>query len=240
MLSFENFILRQNEGLVETYPLDESIRILERGLADFPYWVNIDKKYENNSFSIRFDGVINVNELEWLMNLINNLGYYCSAYNLFKNKKRKYFIWVSKGDYLNDIKNCNEVEFLFESKFDEILKHKPSIIYHVTERKNIEKIIKIGIVPKSKHKKTYHMDRIYVALHLDLSIKIKNMFIYDKIRNSKLPVGYDDIKDEYIILELNITDNFYKDMKIYKDPNMKGGYYIYNNIRPQDIKIIDG
>jgi len=29
-------------------------------------------------------------------------------------------------------------------------------------------------------------------------------------------------------------------MKVYKDPNMKGGYYIYNNIRPQDIKIIDG
>jgi len=139
MLSFENFILRQNEGLIETYPLDETVRILERGLVDFPYWIEINKKYESNSFSIRFDGILNVNELEWLMNLINNLGYYCSAYNLFKNKRKKYFIWNLKEDYLINTKNCDEVEFIFESKFDDTLKHKSQIVYHVTERKNIEK-----------------------------------------------------------------------------------------------------
>ena len=132
------------------------------------------------------------------------------------------------------------VEFIFESKFDDVLKHKPQIVYHVTERRNIEKIMKVGIVPKYKYKKTFHLERIYITLHLDSAIKIKNMFIYDKVRNNKSSIGYDDIKDDYVILEIDITDKFYKDMKIYKDPNMKGGYYVYNNIRPQDIKIIDG
>lgn len=60
---------------------------------------------------------------------------------------------------------------MLESKFDEVLKHKPNTIYHVTNINNLNKIKKIGLVPKSKNKKSHHLDRIYLTTNSKRKLK---------------------------------------------------------------------
>lgn len=235
MLKFKTFILKVNEGLIKTQPLYKSIEIIKRNIINIPFWYNIESDLDNNKFSIEFDGILNINQTEGFMNIVNNLGYYCSAYFLVKIGE-KLFIWKDIDDYIKNSKNCNKVIFMLESKFDKILKHKPNIIYHVTNISNLNKIKKIGLVPKSKNKKNHHLDRIYLTLNLNSAEKIKKLLVVDFIIKSNDVEKYDDIFNNFIILEIDISDNYYNDIKIYYDPNMIGGYYTYQNIKPKNIK----
>jgi hypothetical protein len=232
MLSFENFLLRQNEGLITTYPIDKAIDTLNNKLMYLPFWYNI-KKDNDSVFLLTVVGVLNINQIESIFDLVNNLlGYYCSFIKYYKTNINRGYPFINIEDYILKSKNCKKIDFIFEAKFDKILGYKPDIVYHVTDEANLDNIKKVGIIPKSKNKKSFHLERIYITLNKGGAENfIKNLSFNDNLLG---------ITKYYKFLEINITDKFYKDMKIYKDPNMKGGYYIYNNIRPQDIKIIDG
>jgi hypothetical protein len=232
MLSFENFILRQNEGLIISYPIDKAIETLNDKLLILPFWYSI-KKENDSKFILTISGVLNINQIESIFELVNNLlGYYCSFIKYYKTNISRGYPFINIEDYILKSKSCKKIDLYFEAKFDELLSYKPDIIFHVTDEINLKNIHKVGIIPKSKNKKSFHLERIYITLNKGGAEKfIKNLSFNDNLLG---------ITKYYKILEINITDEFYKDMKIYKDPNMKGGYYIYNNIRPQDIKIIDG
>ena len=230
MLSFKNFILNINEGLIKTVDVNNAIEIVNRSLIGVDYWHSIEK-YENlGKFSIKFEGIIPSNIIEGLFGIINNLGYFCSYIELYKGVISKKLTWKDIPDYISKSKNCNGVKFMFESKFDELLQHKPNLVYHVCKKVNINKILKIGLSPKSKSKKSYHPERIYVSLHLNTALKMLNNFRFDDIVNG------DDF--DYDILEIDLSDSYYSDIKLFKDPNFVGGYYTYQNFRPKDIKIL--
>jgi len=86
MLSFENFILRQNEGLIISYPIDKAIHTLNDKLLFLPFWYSV-KKENDSKFILTVLGVLNINQIESIFELVNNLlGYYCSFYKISQNK----------------------------------------------------------------------------------------------------------------------------------------------------------
>ena len=230
MLSFDSFIIKLNEGLIKTVELNKAISIIERSLVGVDIYHNIEKNDNSDIFSISFEDSIKNNVVEGLFGIINNLGYFCSYCTYFKKIGGKNFPWVDINDYSNKSKNCIKVQFFFESKFDKTLKHKPSILYHVCNEKNLDKIKKIGLIPKSKNKRTNHPERIYVALHLDNAKKMMDNFIFDDRIN--------DVNNMYSILKINTSDEYYDNIKLFKDPNYIGGYYTYQNFRPKDIEVV--
>ena len=60
-----------------------------------------------------------------------------------------------------------EIKLRFEAKFDEeVVENTPSILYHITPTQNTNKILSIGLVPKSRSKASYHPDRVYLSKDL--------------------------------------------------------------------------
>jgi hypothetical protein len=120
-----------------------------------------------------------------------------------------------------------EIKLRFEAKFDEeIVENIPSILYHITPTQNVNKILNIGLVPKSRSKASYHPDRVYLSKDLEDIEDLGEMF-YQKT----------GIKNWTILkIETDMVPGGY--LKLYTDPNYKLGYYTLNNIPPQAIEKI--
>lgn len=174
--------------------------------------------------------------LKHLLTLFNNLGWF-SSYIMINDKfdqkyseKRLYEILnliEKESTKVNSKKILNNFTLVFEPKFDEIVELNSFVkneFYHITPTKNIPKIKSIGIVPKSKEKKTSHPDRIYVCSDL------KNV----KILHDSFKFLHKNEKMSLIRLKLR------KNNRIFNDINFKNrGYYVLKNIPPNDILEIE-
>jgi hypothetical protein len=206
----EEYELNLQEGLIKTTNVGKTIEILKKSF-DFEYF----KK--ENTFLVEIKK-IDKPELDKFLKYTNNLGWYP--------------LWLSTSNYSGKwnpkLFNYDRSEIIFEAKFDEeIVENIPSILYHITPTQNADKILKIGLVPKSRSKASYHPDRVYLGRSIDGVEKLapqmyqrtgdKNYTIL-KIDTEMVPGGY---------------------LKLYTDPNYsKEAFYTLNNIPPQAIEKI--
>jgi len=127
-----------------------------------------------------------------------------------------------------------DVEIIYESKYDIEIKS-PLKLYHLSIQEYENKVLIKGLFPKSKSKLSNHLDRIYVCSNINdcynLIPQIKSLYKELKINNKR-----NKINDKWIIYEIDFSE---LDIKLYKDPNYIGGYYIVDNIPSDKIKIID-
>ena len=223
-----------NEGLIKTYPL----KYLKKSLSDIlsHSWNNFsfkDIRDDLKTFTeLRIDFSENITVEEFL-ELFKNLtlcGYFISSINIITNnnleKRETYTIFKQK--YLNStwFKNFKQLEIRIEPKFDiidkeesDILAFIPNIIYHVTNTKNVTKILKKGLIPKSNNIRSNHPERVYFCGLLKDALEIA----------PKLHI-------DWIILKIEITDQ--NKYKFYRDPNYKNHFYSYDNFSPVDISIV--
>jgi hypothetical protein len=137
--------------------------------------------------------------------------------------------YISKNNLnINDVE-CDEFDYeiyslVFEQKtgtpidYDKI----PDIIYHITDTMYLDKILNMGLVPKSKSKKTYHPERIYLT-------KIKSQC------NSLFNHPEFGIENPVIFsIDKNKLED--KNIFIYRDPYLSDGVFVINNI-PKDCII---
>jgi len=209
------------EGLIKTHPINISKNIIER---QFGNDLKIIKDNDSNRLIV---DVLNFIEFDKLFVLINNLGYFISAIDFLQNGKEKYEKFSKNALYsiLKNKEKYDKIELVLEAKFDIEEKVLPEFLYHITEEKNAIKILKIGLVPKSYSKLTYHPERIYLSTSLKNTIIVFNKFV-EKNKDSK-----------YVILQINT--NLIPETIFYDDPNFKlKGYYTLDNIPPKSIKII--
>jgi hypothetical protein len=172
-----------SEGLIKTYPLQSSVRILKR-------------RFPTCDISIDVDGEINIEgdlDVDNLKILSNTLGYVIS--------------------------DESDVTFILEPKYDREIDKIPDIIYHSTLVKYINKIIKNGLIPKSKNKISNHTDRIYFSLNLNDAELFKNY----------LEREYDEKSGIIEISTKNLNNKFYSDIR-------NRGIYTLNNISKENIK----
>jgi hypothetical protein len=231
-----------NEGLIMTHDIYDSKDALTQELSK-SFFNNI--KIDKNKINIDLqDGLFTVNGYMKFLILINNLGYYiCKmcVYNSLgsKNIKPETF----KKTFLNDVylKNITRYDFTLEPKFDITHKLKMNVLYHVTESKYIDKILKNGLIAKTKNTLSDYPERIYFVYNLNDAnqyIKVKNAY-YLRVINSTKPENRHKFPSiEYKILEITLPDN--NDLIFYNDPNFTDkGIYTYDNINPKFIKILE-
>ncbi len=207
----EEYELNLKEGLIKTTNIGKTIELLRKSF-DFGF----EYQRDENSFEVTFHQ-IKKPQFEKFLILTNNLGWFPSYISTPSYRGK----WTDKlyDDYLSKIR--------FEPKFDEeIVENIPSVLYHITPTQNVDKILKIGLLPKSRSKASYHPDRVYLSKDLEDIKNLGEMF-YQKT----------GIKDWSILkIDTNLVPGDY--LRLYTDPNYTHGYYTLNNIPSQAIEKI--
>lgn len=185
------------EGLIKTFDKEKSLQILLKNFKELNG--NIEPDGE-----IYLEGYFK--ELGNYLPLINNLGYFISLLTLDGKE------WIKDYD-----KVTKPLAILLEAKYDIKIINKPTILYHVSLKKNEDRILKYGLYPKSFSKLSNHPDRIYLT---------------DSLQVAKL-FGK-NLGKEFIICEISGVD-----INLYEDINLKTyGYYTLDNISKDKIRIL--
>lgn len=205
-----NGILPLNEGLIYSQPIETTMRILKNKFSELEI-----KSYDDGDISI--EGLND--RLVKYMPLINNLGYFISS--AFKGDDS---IEISKlkREELEDV-ICSNI--FIEPKYDYQVDI-PNILYHASPLKFKDKILKIGLTPKSASKLAYHPDRIYLSNNIQSCIKFGE-YLLNFYENEYYKNGY----CIYIIKGEGVD-------KLYSDINMReAGFYTLNNIKKEYISL---
>jgi hypothetical protein len=233
--TYSDFIL--NETL-KTIEINKTIESISNEFSLMKLNFNIIKN--NNKIELDMIPIKdNIKSFEKQLNYIisifsDRFGWFPSIIEMknYRNmiKKSKY----NKHYLLNSYKSIYSYKIIFEPKLDEE-ECIDDELYHLSIQQYNSKIIKNGLCLKSKSKLTKHLDRIYVCKDVEKCYKlIPNMkFNCDiiKIDNNK-----NTIDDRWIIYKID-TENL--NIKLYKDPNYDGGYYIVDNIHTDRLEIYD-
>jgi hypothetical protein len=150
-----------------------------------------------------------------LMKLIDSIGYFIASVGGFEDKV------TDKSKIQEYMMNSNKISISIEPNYDDLVSFSGKYLYHTTNVKALDKIMKIGLVPKTKNTRSFYPERIYLSPNIEY-----NKAIQDQL-NSDKPGDYIDLK----------IKNF-SGLKLYKDVRFKGGFYTYTNIAPKYIEII--
>jgi hypothetical protein len=187
---------------------------------------NILKKYNINGFCDLYVGkdrvILQINEndlykrktfFKFLSNLLNQTGYYISNYKI-DNK-----VYIGDVDISIFLNNINFILYL-NKRFDSESGHIPEFLYHVTENKYLEKILKQGLINKSKKYIENHPERIY---------------LFDSLDDCWDYIDFKDLSD-FTILKIDVKT--LKNIKLFDDPKYQptiNAYYTYDNMPPYSI-----
>jgi len=83
------------------------------------------------------------------------------------------------------------------------------------------------LYPKSKKRISDHPERIYLFDDCDETENLLKVLKLSDLKNN--------INESYILLEINCTTI---KLILHSDPNYKIGYFTYDNINPNNIKIL--
>jgi hypothetical protein len=185
--------------------IDNTISELERQISEFNYGdVSIFTDFNNKELSLE------------LISLINSMGYFISVVNLKAGEKIK-----DKNDIEKTLTNSDRISIMIEPNYDDKIDFNGEYLYHTTDSKNLDKILKYGLIPKSKNTRSFYPERIYLSPNEDWMSSIRQELVGDK-------------GGEYINLRIK---NF-KRLSLYKDVRFKGGFFTYDNISPKYIELI--
>lgn len=236
------------EGLTITSDIYTSRNVITRKFGFTDNQLILDKNKNTIRLNIKnFNNIIPKCNFNELMQLFNNLGWQPSiiAYtnmddlngkiirHKYSEHEFKLIFDTKKWESVYDI-----LIIQFNAKFD-IEIDVPSRIYHISPMFNRNKILKSGLVPKSKNVLMLYENRIYFLLNND-KFKIQNLaeklykYIPQKTKNifkeKNIPIGF----DIYEIMTNNIINQ-----RWFKDPNLPEAVYCLMNISPMHIKLIN-
>ena len=129
------------------------------------------------------------------------------------------------SDFIKNEIDHRWLSFQLEAKFDlELNIHDYNEIYHISPSINKDKILKIGLVPKSKVKKMSHPERIYFAEESDID---SIGFQFSKMMPDT-PLS---------VFKINFRGAIRNNpsIRLFDDPNFHGGFFTLSNIPPQFI-----
>jgi hypothetical protein len=227
----KKFIKFLKEGLIKTYPIKFVVRYLNKFLRekDITHFI-VD--FEDESIFIKLTkSKVSVKNVENIISVLNTNGYFPSLFTTYdvNDKEVNHFKYIKTkdGDNIQDVFNNDfyMIQIESEAKFNIKLKV-PKKLYHLTNSNNLDKILKIGLVPKSKNKKSHHPERIYFGFN---EIGCENLV--RQFNNNKK-------EDELSIFSLLEIDTIGLNLEIYTDPDYYNGCWTSGNIPPLNIKVI--
>ena len=247
---FNFFKFQLNEMLKTTLSSDRAKHKIEEDIYD----LNKEGFEKNDDFLIYFEGKFLIielkntytyNEILSILSVIFSTGYFVAQYFLssetIKNKliydESEFLKYWNIPNYKNSNKfNKKIVKFKLkcEPKWDNTAKI-DNYLYHTTNSKNTENILKFGLLPKSGKKKAYHPERVYLSKDInDTNIILKILQRDDK---------RDGENNSYDLLKIDIKNLNFKNLNgdiievaFYDDPN-SNGVYTYDKISPTNISL---
>lgn len=209
-----------NEGLIKSIDYDVFEKRLILLFSKYHKFIDIKITHFGVKLIIN-NGVFNKHLYNDFISLLNVCGYIIS-YFYYDEENNTHNRTIDENDvfhYNYDILNINLIK-----KFDAEEIEIPIILYHLTEKINLNKILKIGLVPKTKNKIENHPERIYLLSNLREVLSLKKVF--------------DDLYEKnYIILEIDIR--LLKKIKLYKDPTYFNNLEDYEDINNQALYTYD-
>ena len=218
-ISWDDFKREINEGFYKTYPVDFVLKHFRKYIGFSTDWKEFVRNFpkhpgfitnvvgENGSEYIEFVSIDDSELLKKADNALNLCGYYkvfCEPYGDCEG-------YVQAG---------------YEKRHDEPIKLKTDKLYHVTRRESIPKIKREGLVPKSRNKQTYHLERIYFFTK-DYGEKGFEAIAKNLYGNSST-FGY-------VVFEIDVAN--LKNITFHYDVNTEDGVYTTDNISPDALKI---
>lgn len=203
------------EGLITSYPINELLRILSN---------KIDKK----TYKVEF--ILNYNiALPYIKIILSEKELEKDVIQLFK----------VGGWEVADKKIDSKISLVFRAKFDTKIdkKYWPDFLYHITPLKNLKKIMKKGLIPKSHNKLLKHEDAIYLY-NSDNIEELQNMAIeilYKQSDHKEFAILEIDLRKKKNIDNPILTDRIFR---LYSDPDMSNAFFTMENISPDEIKVI--
>ena len=197
------------EGLIRTYPIEKSREYLIN-LYDFDE-NQVEIFNDNGVDKLRIIIPNNTNIITKVKKAMDLCGYFSSV--------EKEYPYIDKWVYLNfEPKNQDDV--------NECVR-KMKVIYHVTQEKNVDKIIKIGLTPRFKNPLFSYPERVYLFVEETPPEEIYSLT--KQLKNIK----NDETKHSLLILDVTRIPN---NVNFYLDPNYGYGLYTKDNIPPTAIK----
>lgn len=239
--NYNNFVDLIVEGLIHTYPIKTTVKLIKRELNGIKS--NIDIEEETGTIFLKgYSDSFNKDNIIQLIRVITLCGYFPSIFELYdeddnllksfnyksltNEKENELFL----SNLLFEIQKSYFTQIIIESKFNRNITNILNKLYHVAPYKFREKILSKGLSPKTLSKKAYHPGRIYLGFNLLITKNLAYQFEH---------------KGEYVLFEID-TDKIgvnnlkLKDyIQIYDDPEFpKNGCYTNENIPPSCIKEI--
>lgn len=216
------------EGLITSHPREKLIQSLKKR---FPNSMNLQYEKKNNDLNIFLHHTKPI-KIPDLKQLLNNFGWFITEIELNGNS--------FKGNDKNAEQKLENFDFnqawvIVHPKYDVEIKKIPPFLFHATPSNKVDKILKIGLSPKTQSALAYHPERIYLTSTIQgAEGLLQHMGSVKEI-------------DEWSILQINpkkipnLRGVSY--FKLYKDPSFERqgrhfGMYTLNNIPPSAMKVV--
>lgn len=240
--NFLDYFESIKSGLIKTHRGDLSVSYIVDTLKRLKF--NINGDFNNDIIKIEFNEFYHIDssKLDDLFDTIsavltNKFGWFPSSMNIILTNGMSRLKKYDESEIKLKKSIIQKLIIEFDSRFDSFEKFSGEL-YHLSIEEYKNKVLKNGLYPKSKSKKTSHIDRIYVCKDIDsCKILIPQMKLH---YSEEKDVNYYELGNKKY--RKNIKSIIYKlkvnNVNLYKDPRYLDGYYILDNIDPNNICIV--
>jgi len=252
-----NEIIHLSERLLTAVDADRFKEILKRNFPKLVFKRTFkpsskpDVEYDlggDSTLKIEIPDITGASEFWKIIKMIEALGWFPSYHIIYAGRRnpedmKSFGMPVARGQFdKNEINKWFDTDNVYaailyaETKFGAELPRKkwPKFFYHATDKAFLDKILKIGLTPRSKSKESWHPERIYVVTNKAALSKLGADLSRSEGKRTARPV----------ILKIDaksLPDN----VKFYVDPNFwvagtrHKGYFTHANIPPSAIKDVE-
>lgn len=212
------------EGLINTTEVEQTRKILKR--LGYDSFISAEHYDSGDVFGVTLKKASEILDARRLIQRCDSLGWYCANIDfagqfLKFSEKALVKVYDSDLDY--------PVTLFFEAKFDRVAsnisKENQIKLYHITDKRHLTKIKKIGLSPRSGEKLSSHPERIYLCNNYDDALEMKAMLLDGNYINNPILITLSLDKSKYTFRN---------------DPNyFNQGVYTTQNIPPASIISIE-
>lgn len=224
MSTFDGLVecLMLNEGLITSYDIQKLQKHLKQKLGDKIVIFNpSEKQFKNNNFDYHaYTFIINLSDetiKPQIEKILDVFGYYINQENTNKHGVIKYNIEPRYPIKVNDVLKKNNIKFL----------------YHITPKKHLPKIQKLGLAPRGSETTFRHPDdRIYLVNGPELAVKQLRLNLAD---NKHL------VADDMAVLQIPYNDKYdyyLDDVATQNDLNLIA-VFVLKNIPHSELSIVN-
>ncbi len=214
-----------NEGLILTHPVIKALRVLDNS----GFYVS---ETDENKFYVECS--YTTTDFDKLLKITQNLGWFVVQ---IRNKRGDKSIKYSTTNLHKMLDEYESVYLLFEPKYDiELNRNDYKFLYHFTHKKNLGRIKKQGLTPRTASKTSNHPERVYLAFTANGAEKIGRKIVNRTItRPVDSNISVEDYKTGVILqIYCEMIPSYFK---LYADPNYKNaGCFTLNTIPPDSIR----